>query len=384
MDLRTLVFLDLECTHLPSRMPPFGPPRVTEVALLACRLRQFKRPFRVTDRISFCIRPPENVCSETSQVSGLDNFNLEQQPIFGGTASTLKSFMLTLDQPICLIAHNGNKLDFPLLKAELEASGDAWDDLDIHTCDSLEAFRFILPQHSEDHFSVAASECHLEEVFAAQTQSTSRPATDTVQSQTQPDCMCTPPKNPRFDVELSLPSDIEQPGMRTPPRSQQPPRPNHPPPPPHKKRVQSRFLEKGADGKMQLKRTSYKLIDIYRRMYLKPATQSHHALNDCEMLFKCCLIVRRELMQFLESRRTRFADVVPMWTRKSRPEITTRSGRVLATPTKKPPPSLQPGTPVRTGRRMVARRLLDADPNEIPDDEAFRPLDEITPMKLQL
>lgn len=301
MALRTLVFMDLEGTHLPNRVPPFGPPRITEVALLACRMRQFKRPFRVTDRISFCIRPPENICSETTQITGtdsfradslgdlhfifynasfwnfmrkhiislsysfivsagLDNYNLEQQPVFSETATALKAFMLTLDQPICLIAHNGEKFDFPLLKAELDACGDTWDDLDIHICDSLQAFRFILPQHPEDHFSVAASECRLEEARLLQEDRSA-----STQSQQSPENICTPPKNPPSDKELNSPSEDEQPGMRTPPRSQQPPKPNHPPQAPHKKRIQSRFVGRRADGKIQPRKTSYKLADIYRR-----------------------------------------------------------------------------------------------------------------------
>lgn len=121
------------------------------------------------------------------------------------------------------------------------------------------------------------------------------------------------------------------------------------------------------------------------RMYLEPPTDAHNALGDCETLFRCCLIVRRELMQYLESRRSRFADVAPMWTRRNRSEITTRSGRVLATPTKKKPSTRpMPTTPVRPQRRMVARRLIDADPNEVPDEDAFQPLDETLPLKLEL
>lgn len=175
--------------------------------------------------------------------------------------------MLTLDQPICLIAHNGNKLDFPLLKAELEATNDAWDDLDIYTCDSLEAFRFILPQHPENHFCIAASDNCLEEAFSSQRESTSRTQDiETDGSHESPKRMCTRPKHPRVDKETSLSDGDEQPGMRTPPRSQQPSKPNNPPPAPHKKRVQSRFVEKGADGKMHPRRTSYKLIEIYKRL----------------------------------------------------------------------------------------------------------------------
>ena len=36
--------------------------------------------------------------------------------------STL-SFLIRLPPPVCLVAHNGDLYDFPLLKAEMERSG---------------------------------------------------------------------------------------------------------------------------------------------------------------------------------------------------------------------------------------------------------------------
>lgn len=95
----------------------------------------------------------------------------------------------------------------------------------------------------------------------------------------------------------------------------------------------------------------------------------HHALADCEMLFKCCSIVRRELFQFLEERRGNFNVVIPMWSRKSRQgTMTTRSGKVLATPTRKVP-TINPTTPTKADRRRRARRLLQDEDDDAPKPE---------------
>ena len=39
------------------------------------------------------------------------------------TGEILKSFLAHLSPPLCLVAHNGDKYDFPFLKAELEKVG---------------------------------------------------------------------------------------------------------------------------------------------------------------------------------------------------------------------------------------------------------------------
>ncbi len=72
--------------------------------------------------------------------AGLYNDNLFHQMNFDvSLAETITSFLKRLAPPICLIAHNGRKFDFPLLKTELQRLG-------VHLpphllcADSLEAF----------------------------------------------------------------------------------------------------------------------------------------------------------------------------------------------------------------------------------------------------
>ena len=51
---------------------------------------------------------------------GLDNYNLESQFSFDSSTNSMMSLFLShLEKPICLLAHNGDNFDFPLLQAEL-------------------------------------------------------------------------------------------------------------------------------------------------------------------------------------------------------------------------------------------------------------------------
>lgn len=53
--------------------------------------------------------------------SGLDNYNLENEKSFSTeTGELIKSFMNRLQAPICLVAHNGNKFDYPILRKQLD------------------------------------------------------------------------------------------------------------------------------------------------------------------------------------------------------------------------------------------------------------------------
>ena len=58
---------------------------------------------------------------EVTDITGLDNYNLTGQAKFDeNTAKLIFAFLARLPPPICLVTHNGNYYDFPLLKAELE------------------------------------------------------------------------------------------------------------------------------------------------------------------------------------------------------------------------------------------------------------------------
>ena len=140
-EVNTLVFFDLEATGLKSS----GKPRICELSMIAvniedmldmsdtllCQLqcRRNERTIlqsdrtlpRILNKLMLCIYPMAPIVPTVADLTGLDNYNLSCQPKFNKkTGDLINSFLLCLPSPVCLIAHNGNTYDFPLLKSEME------------------------------------------------------------------------------------------------------------------------------------------------------------------------------------------------------------------------------------------------------------------------
>ncbi|XP_037706180.1 three-prime repair exonuclease 1 [Choloepus didactylus] len=132
--MQTLIFLDLEATGL-----PFSQPKVTELCLLAihrCTLESppspqgppptVPPPPRVVDKLSLCVAPGKACSPAASDITGLSTAVLAahgRQRFDADLANLLRAFLQRQPQPWCLVAHNGDRYDFPLLQAELAALG---------------------------------------------------------------------------------------------------------------------------------------------------------------------------------------------------------------------------------------------------------------------
>ena len=138
-NIKTLVYCDLEATGLKNS----GRPRITELSFVAVntesildlnamfishlqksRIKVESLFPRVMNKLTVCIYPMATIRPEVSVLTGLDNYNLSGQATFDTkTGELLNSFLARLPAPLCLVAHNGDLYDFPLLKAELEKAG---------------------------------------------------------------------------------------------------------------------------------------------------------------------------------------------------------------------------------------------------------------------
>ena len=138
-EIKTLVYFDLEATGLKNS----GRPRITEISFVAVStkdvlelqsrlMRHLKGSKsdvehilpRIMNKLTLCVYPMAIIRPEVSEITGLDNYNLSGQSAFDmKTGELLNSFLAHLTPPLCLVAHNGDKYDFPLLKAELEKVG---------------------------------------------------------------------------------------------------------------------------------------------------------------------------------------------------------------------------------------------------------------------
>ena len=142
--IKTLVYFDLEATGLKSS----GRPRISELSFVAIdaqennimnkKLSEKVKNItchedillletlipRVLNKLTICVYPMATIMPEVSSITGLDNYNLTGQDKFDkSTGDLLNAFLSRLPFPVCLVAHNGNAYDFPLLRAELVKAG---------------------------------------------------------------------------------------------------------------------------------------------------------------------------------------------------------------------------------------------------------------------
>ena len=134
--IKTLVYFDIEATGLKSS----GRPRITEISLVAVNMDDTLRLSleikqnlegthvqleslqpRIVNKLTLCVYPMATIVPHVSDITGLDNYMLNGQSKFDkSTGNLLNSFLSHLPSPVCLVAHNGDCYDFPLLKSEME------------------------------------------------------------------------------------------------------------------------------------------------------------------------------------------------------------------------------------------------------------------------
>lgn len=80
----------------------------------------------------------------------MDNFLLENQTYFQrDTVRLINQFLQSQEKPICFVAHNGNRFDYPILKTEIHRTGESLID-DVLCIDSLEAFRDLHNRQTDE------------------------------------------------------------------------------------------------------------------------------------------------------------------------------------------------------------------------------------------
>ncbi|VDM02311.1 unnamed protein product [Schistocephalus solidus] len=146
--LSTLVFMDTETTGLPDHL---FHPHITELSLLAVSrfaLEDEEDLPRVQNKLVLCFHPRAAIQATAAKISGLNYQNLFHQKDFDALAvEQIQLFLLRLDPPICLVAQNGFRFDFPLLKSEiLRVKGKGYDLVDcqggeIVCADTLHLFK---------------------------------------------------------------------------------------------------------------------------------------------------------------------------------------------------------------------------------------------------
>lgn len=267
----TYVFLDLEATGIPKEEG--NKTRITEISLIAIKRQHLleckpgEEP-RVQQKMTLCLNPLRLVHPEVTSLTGLCNFALEHEPTFNKElCSTLQSFLSLLTKPICLIAQNGFKFDFPLLKNHLESLNLNFDE-DLLCADSLYAFYDILEKpnlascSSEQDFKNGGIELSMQELNEI------TPKKQIIKSSTSI-------KNLKCK--------------------------------PHSKAKRKLFWENNERPKHR-----FDLKGIYERLLNEKPKESHRAEADCVMVIKCAAVVSEQFTSWVEDNHCLFREVKPM------------------------------------------------------------------------
>ena len=144
IEVKTLVYFDLEATGFKSS----GRPRISELSLIAVNVHDVLQMNKeMTENMEH--RTIESCVHQTSDITGLDNYNLTGQSKFSkSTGDLINNFLSLLPAPVCLVAHNGNAYDFPLVKAELEKAGTQLKS-DVFCIDSYVGIRQLLKKEED-------------------------------------------------------------------------------------------------------------------------------------------------------------------------------------------------------------------------------------------
>lgn len=146
LTIKTIAFFDLETTGLPDL--EFFKTKITELSIVAVSVDHLLETKsgdvpRVLHKLSICLNPYKRIDLKSSEITGLTNEMLEHEKKFDkNTMNLLECFIFQLQQPVCLISHNGDNFDFPLLKKQYEVHEGAFPH-SLKCCDSLPVFRKI-------------------------------------------------------------------------------------------------------------------------------------------------------------------------------------------------------------------------------------------------
>ncbi|XP_054743662.1 uncharacterized protein LOC129248219 [Anastrepha obliqua] len=128
--IASFVVLDLETTGLPHLMSKTA---ITELcmygfsaseleagpAIIMCNSSESPVPNRprILHKLTMLFNPRRLIHPDCEEITGLSNYTLEGENHFDENAgNTIINFLKHMQQPVCLVAHNGDFFDFPIVK----------------------------------------------------------------------------------------------------------------------------------------------------------------------------------------------------------------------------------------------------------------------------
>ncbi|XP_055534395.1 uncharacterized protein LOC129723922 [Wyeomyia smithii] len=316
-ELGSFVFFDLETTGLPG----IKFPKITEISLIACSrnhllsCHESKQELpRVLHKQTICVNPRRIIDVKASETTGLYNDLLEHEAEFDDKAVQLIGlFLERLQRPACLVAHNGNRFDFVILKKELEALHFKLPE-DVYCVDSLVLFKHLETEKEQNknvavqHKKVAEENELADLEFSAITAMQELDSSQDALAKMQKLNEMTPQKSKiqvnfkqalRSYLDVTPSQEAESSGTGTKRTS-----------PPHSRRQ----LFTNGEGEPNPKnlgksvRKKFRLCDVYERVFKEPPKQSHYAESDVEALLKCAIAEGQAFVAYAEKHCVKFVD----------------------------------------------------------------------------
>lgn len=281
--ISTFVFMDLESTCL------LNDPncRITELCMIAVSRKDLEKTSfpRVTNKLTICLNPKILLTPNISTMTGLENRSLQKQKAFTkDTVKLLNAFISHLQGPVCLLAHYGNGFDFQLLALEMRRLNRSLDS-NLLCADTLEAIESLEAQSASfEQFatgktvnppSSGMTYCKAGD-SPANSKSTStitqsplkrKPAADETSNS----------KKKRLDQHLKMPESVRLKAKLGQSQGSS-----------SKDKIGSgnNIITRKQMMSVLTQKRSYKLVDIYERIFDRSIKNSHTAEGDCIALLE--------------------------------------------------------------------------------------------------
>uniref|UniRef100_A0A182N976 Exonuclease domain-containing protein n=1 Tax=Anopheles dirus TaxID=7168 RepID=A0A182N976_9DIPT len=322
VEIKSFVFFDLETTGIPEY--EHFRTKITELSLVACTrdhlLDSSNEQPRVTHKLSLCFNPSRMITLGSSQATGLYNDMLEKESKFDTTAGELvKLFLERLQKPLCLVAHNGHRFDFILLKQQMLRIGVSLPG-GLYCLDSLAAFREIEADVERSYFENNEgidSEIPELEYQAVQIMEQLERANDWMKERQR--INETTPQGGRMEQKYKQalraylnvpPEEAHANGTRESPSSEDGDSPSRTPAPPRARKrlfdvtlpnATSEAVPEQINPPAVQAKKRYNLSELYKRTVGKELVRAHRAEDDVLALLDCAVVHAARFVRYAES-----------------------------------------------------------------------------------
>lgn len=301
MEIQTFIFFDLETTGLISGNQI---PRITEIALVAVARKSIKSNDsktslpRVLHKLVLPINPQKVIPANVQHMTKLYNDEMMLlQPFECEVYELIMCFLQRLIPPICFVAHNGNRFDYPIFLQELERINKTFDNK-ILCIDTWKMFQDYFKKRDSDaklvhdcltdNYNHSLSMLDIEKITMEQEVKISA-TTSIFQTTSHYDECIKVTNNKKYDINEKYNNDIDvemsnfrQKANEKTPETQIMRQ--------HESVLVERPFKKNPKKKLNFEHErpiSLKLSDIYKYMFGSNFPHEHSAEADCLAMIRC-------------------------------------------------------------------------------------------------